>query len=484
MLVLGMIAMTLAVSYALVRAQAETSRGTSNGELRSEARQAAWTGMSAALRRMSQTTGWAGADSTFTGTINAQQSYSVVYTTGDGRLAVDSPDAADWPFRVTITSTGFAIDPQSSTSTTTYKVESVVRLVPRGLAANPSPWSTMQSFVVYQTSTDDVNLQLPFRINGAARFQGSLSAFSNTYPSPTSARSRYLSDLNAMRTDGYDDLRPFTGPLTLPTASTSSTIRGLITGNLGVMINNASGASTTGWSHPGSVNAYQLYPGGKMFTVGTLPASVAGSTYQADPRTNPAGLFFRSGDVTLANSANVVGTIITTGKLIVGGTGISMRPATLPAIDGTSPLVRLPAIVASQDVQINSTASASVVGNVATFAKLNAPAGAVATTFDLRGRLICRAMEIGNRSEFNVGSGWWSLIWSFFPDQENTYNGYRYFPAYCQSWGMPYTPRITVSPAEGAATAEQWFTSGSTIYNVPSGDAGLRWSVLRFQELP
>ncbi|MBL9082028.1 MAG: hypothetical protein JNK76_09505 [Planctomycetales bacterium] len=483
-LVLGMIAMTLAVSYALVRAQTEVARGTSNGELRSEARQAAWTGLSAALRRMSQSSGWTGADSTFTGTINTRQTYAVTYTTGDERLTPDSPEAGDWPFRVTITSTGYAVDPQAATTTTMYKVEAVARLVPRGTSANPAPWSTMQSFVVYQTSTDDVNLQIPFRIDGAARFQGSLSNFAVTYPSPSSARSRYLSDLNAMRTGGYADCRPFTGPLTLPNSATTSTVRNLITGNLGVTINNASGSNTSNWNHPGTISGYQLYPGGKTFTVPTLPASVSNSTYQADPRTNPAGLFFRSGDVTLSGSASVVGTIITSGKVIVGGTGVSLRPASLPAVDGSSAVVRLPAIVAAQDVQVNANSTTTVTGTVATFAKLNAPAGAQATTFDLRGRLICRAMEIGNRSEFNVGSGWWSLIWSFFPDQENDADGTRYFPVYCQGWGMAYTPRITIAAAAGPATQEEWFTAGSPVYNVGSGDAGLRWSVLRFRELP
>ncbi|MBA4018348.1 MAG: hypothetical protein C0483_14375 [Pirellula sp.] len=482
-LVLGMIAMTLAVSYALLRAQAETLRSSSNVELRSEARQAAWTGLSAALRRMNQSSNWAGADSTLTGTINTYQSYTALYTTGDAAATADGPDAADWPYRVTITSTGYAVDPNASTTTTTYKIEAVVKLVPRRLQDNPSPWASMQNYVVYQTNTDDVNLQLPFRIEGPVRLQGSLSTFSQTYPSPTGARNRYLSDLNAMRTNGYPDARPFNGPITLPTNSTSSSIRSLFTSNLGVTLINASGAATSGWSAPGTLSTYQLYPGGKTYTVPSLPSSISATTYQADPRLNPAGLF-RAGDVTLGNNAVVVGTIISTGKVQISGTGVSIQPVAMRNVDGASAIVQMPAIVASNDVQINSGASASVSGTVVTFSTLSAPTGTQATQFDLNGRLICRTMNLANRSEFNVGSSWWSLIWSFFGDQEFDSNGTRYFPAYCNAWSMQYTPRITIAPATGPATIQQWFTPGTPVYNVLNGDTGLRWSVLRFKELP
>ena len=476
--------MTLAVSYALLRAQAETIRSSSNIELRNEARQAAWTGLSAALRRMNQSNSWAGADSTLTGTINTFQSYTAIYTTGDATVAADGPDAADWPYRVTITSTGYAVDPTASTTTTTYKIEAVVKLVPRKLQDNPSPWATMQSFVVYQTNTDDVSLQLPFRIEGAARFQGSLSSFSQTYPSPTSsARPRYLSDLNAMRTNGYSDARPFTGPITLPNSATTSTVRNLLSSNLGVTLNNATGAATSGWSAPGTLSTYQLYPGGKTYTVPTLPSSIAATTYQADPRLNPAGLF-RAGDVTLGNNAVVIGTIISTGKVIISGTGVSIQPYAMRNIDGASAVVQMPAIVASNDVQINAGAAATINGTVATFATLSAPSGTQGTQLDLNGRLICRTINIANRSEFNVGSGWWSLIWSFFDDQEFASNGTRYFPVYCAGWSMDYTPRITIAAATGPATIQQWFTPGTPVYNVLSGDTGLRWSVLRFKELP
>ncbi len=483
-LVLGMIAMTLAVSYALLRAQAETLRSSSNIELRSEARQAAWTGLSAALRRMNQSSSWTGADSTLTGTINAKQSFVALYTTGDATIAVGGPDAEDWPYRVTITSTGYAVDPGSSATTTTYKVEAVAKLVPRELQDNPGPWATMQNYVVYQTNTDDVNLRLPFRIEGPARFQGSLSSFSQTYPSPTPARNRYLSDLNAMRTNGYPDVRPFTGPITLPTSSTSSSIRSLFTSNLGVTLTNASGSAVSGWSVPGTLSTYQLYPGGKAYTVPTLPSSITAATYQPDPRLNPAGLFYRAGDVTLGNNAVVLGTIISTGKVVISGTGVSIQPYAMRNIDGASDIVQMPAIVASNDVQINPGAAATVSGTVATFADLSAPSGTQATQFDLKGRLICRSIDIGNRSEFNVGSGWWSLIWSFFGDQEFDSDGTHYFPVYCNHWGMQYTPHITIAPATGPATIQQWFTPGSPVYNVRSGDSGLRWSVLRFKELP
>jgi hypothetical protein len=130
---------------------------------------------------MNQSSSWTGADSTLTGTINAKQSFVALYTTGDATIAVGGPDAEDWPYRVTITSTGYAVDPGSSATTTTYKVEAVAKLVPRELQKT-LPVGDHANYVVYQTNTDDVNLRLPFRIEGRACFQGSLCRSAKPIP--------------------------------------------------------------------------------------------------------------------------------------------------------------------------------------------------------------------------------------------------------------------------------------------------------------
>ena len=482
-LVLGMIAMTLAVSYALVRGQAATARGSSNHELRSEARQAALTGLSAALRRMNQSNNWGGADSTFTGTVNSGQTFAVQYITGDAKIDADGPDAAKWPYRTTITSTGYAVDPAASAVTTTYRVEAVVELVPRRLADNPSAWATMQNYQLYQTNTDDNSLQLPFRINGPARFLGSLNNFCSSYPPSSSGRTRYLSDLQAMRYAGYPDYRPFTGPITYSQSTTTGSTRNLITDNLGVTMTNASGSATSNWNHPGNITSYQLFPGGKSYAPATLTGTVA-ATLRADPRTNPAGLFVANGDVTLGNGASIVGTVIATGKVRFNGTNLSIQPFSLPALDGTTSAVQLPAVVAGNDILVGDESSAAVQGNVVTFAKFSVTSGDHATQWGLSGRLICRQFEVQSRSQFNIGSLWWSFVWSWFNDQLGTHDDIDHYPVYCAAWGMNYVPKITINPPTGAAVVAQWFTAGSPLYKVDTGDVGLRWSLIRMKEQP
>src|SRR5262245_7154373 len=74
-LVLAFIAMTLGVSYALVRSQSAGVHVATNGRLMQEARQAAFSGLSAGMRRISQTS-WAGVGTTITGNVSTSDSYS------------------------------------------------------------------------------------------------------------------------------------------------------------------------------------------------------------------------------------------------------------------------------------------------------------------------------------------------------------------------------------------------------------------------
>jgi hypothetical protein len=481
-LVLAMIAMTMTVSYSLLRSQTAQLKSSSGSELRLDAREAALSGMSAALRKMNQTS-WSGADSTFTGSLSNTQTYSVTFTTGDDAILTTDANAAEWPYRVTITATGYAADAAVSTVPTTYQVQAVATLIPKGASPNPTPWSTMQSYVLYQTGTDDNTLQLPFRVEGPVRLQGSMTSFCATYPAPTPCRSQYLTDLNVMRTMGYGDHRPFTGPIYLPTSSTSSTIRNLLTNNLGVTLNNMSSSSSSGWSAPQNVSSYQLYPGGRSYTIPTLATTVSGVTLQPDPRTNPAGMFFRNGDVTLGNNTTIVGTVISSGKVKLTGTNISLQAYSLPPLNGQSTNYQLPAIVATSDLVLDDGATTTVSGTVATFTKFSAVAGTQSSQLDLQGRLICRQMEILSRDEWSLGSFWWSLAWNWFKAQEDDNGGQKYVPPYMTGWGMDYQPKIKIAAAP-APTNQQWFTPGTPLYAVGSGDGGLRWSVIRMKENP
>jgi hypothetical protein len=97
-LVLGLISMTLAVSYAVIRTQTAGLKAGSNLGQRLDARQAAYSGLSAALRKMSQSD-WAGADTVFTGTVGPYATFAASFTTGDASLSASDPQAASRPSR-------------------------------------------------------------------------------------------------------------------------------------------------------------------------------------------------------------------------------------------------------------------------------------------------------------------------------------------------------------------------------------------------
>ena len=98
------------------------------------ARQAAMVGLSVAMRKM-EVSGWTGVNSTISGSLNAQDSYSVTYTAGDDSLTSGSANYSEYPYRVTFMSTGTSTDSGSSPSRATHKVRAVVRLIPRKLAS-------------------------------------------------------------------------------------------------------------------------------------------------------------------------------------------------------------------------------------------------------------------------------------------------------------------------------------------------------------
>src|SRR5262245_40477564 len=80
--VLAILAVTLASSYAIMRSQFVSNRIQQNSNRYGLARQAAMIGLSAAMRAMEQS-GWTGVNTTLAGTLNSQDSYSATFTAGD-----------------------------------------------------------------------------------------------------------------------------------------------------------------------------------------------------------------------------------------------------------------------------------------------------------------------------------------------------------------------------------------------------------------
>src|SRR5579871_2531730 len=168
--VLGLIAVTMAASYALMRAESSTVRIQQNSNRQALARQAAMVGLSVALHNMEQSS-WGGVGTTTTGTLDSQNSFSVTYTAGDSSLTSSSPSYSEYPYRVTLVSTGTSVDPSNLQSKGTHKVQAVVRLVPRATASGPSDLATIANYTVYQTKNDDFEFQVPMHVQGKVRVQ-------------------------------------------------------------------------------------------------------------------------------------------------------------------------------------------------------------------------------------------------------------------------------------------------------------------------
>lgn len=182
-LVLGLLAAVLALSYAMIRSQATIETTQRNDGFRDAARQAARAGLTAGLRTMHDAA-WAGVDAPLTGTFDANTTYLVTYATGDTALQTTDPNYAEWPYRVTVTCTSTATDPANPTVQATDSVQVVVQLVRRKLADQPSSWIAMQPYAVYQWGTGggkEVDIEFPSRVAGPAFLQNKID-YLEDYP--------------------------------------------------------------------------------------------------------------------------------------------------------------------------------------------------------------------------------------------------------------------------------------------------------------
>lgn len=205
--VLTMISIALAVSYAMLRTQTMTSQVQSNNDRRVNARNAAMAGLAAGIRKM-HLNSWAGVDTSISGSLSNLDSYTVTYAAGDESLSLGSADYSNWHIRVTVAATGKSISPTNSQACSTHVMKAVVQLVPRQLGAQPTSWPNVNSYSLYQTSNGQFTMDVPGRIEGAVHLQGAVRLGTGLSWS-SSARSRYFSDLNSMRS-GYNEVQVVT----------------------------------------------------------------------------------------------------------------------------------------------------------------------------------------------------------------------------------------------------------------------------------
>jgi hypothetical protein len=483
LVVLGLLAVTLAIGYSLMRTQATTAQLQGNGTRRGDARMAAQAGMAVALRKMHED-GWAGVTSTLSSKVGPHSGYVVSYQTGDAALTSSSADYAEYPFRVTITSQGYAEDPAHPGVQSQHTQSAVVQLVRRALGAEPAPWSALNTCSVFQWSNNDAVLQFPFRAEGDVCFLGKLRFWEGT-PTRSDVKQRYLQDLNKMRLAGQADNRPFSGNMIL-SSRTNSDVLTTLQSDLGLTTYVLSDESNSApILHPGGVSSYQLYPGGKSYSTVNIQAiygsSLTGVVLGADPLTNPLGIFRSQGALTLNLGTKITGTIIANGgssAVYIRGLLVELNAATLPALDGDSQAYQLPAALIQDDLRVYGGSGSKINGGVVVWDQYVLESGLQATSMTHTGRLLTQDFTVNGRTEWNLVDTVWNGDYTLY----KLTGGIGYFPTFMQTVALlAMKPSLTISP-DSSGVKCHWQDWSQPIYVKGATDEGLRWSLIRIQD--
>jgi len=491
MLVLVLISVSLALSYAVLRWQGTAVQIEGNSGLGLSARQAALSGVAVGLKKMHEST-WSGVDTTLAGYLGPNCRFEVRFTTGDPSLAPSRPDYAEYPYRVTLTSTGYAEDPADPQRKASYRVRAVARLVPRKLADAPSPWPAITSNTLYQYKKDGtVTLAVPCRIRGPIRSYGKW-AFPAEYAWSSTVQTQYFKDLNQMRLAGQPDCRPFDSTIALRYAKQNDTdLISLLNKTLDIPTADLTDEGPTDWVHPGEVKSYRIYPGGKVYQVPSLSQSLWYSTWEPDPINNPLGIYYRCGGLDLYDNVTIRGTVVLKGSnadLHLFGRNIRLQAVDLPPVYPGSQPVQLPLVVAQDDIHIVNARGGEIMGLLAAWDRFEiGPDGQEDFNLAMNCRIVCRNMTIHGRTEWLPPlrwSSWWTAQLTAFQAQRES--GIPYFPDWLKSAArLDYVPRIVIQPESRAVTYHYpWKNPAEAIYVPHPDDGGLRWELVDWVDNP
>ena len=488
LLVLLLLSITVGLSYAAMRSMSTASMIQRNSDRRASARQAAVTGLALALKKM-RISSWSGVDTSLSGSLNTTDSFAVTYTTGDPRLAATNSDT---PYRVTLLSTGYSADPQQTQAVASYRVRAIVRFIPKKLATEPTAWTSMMNYTVFQSKPGDFQWDPPMRIEGPVRMQATMLPawlYWNWWGNP---RVQFLKDLNAMNSAGKYDWRPFTAKITLREYSQILDTMTVLNTYLGLTTESVSDSTISDMTYANTLSSYQIYPGGKSYAIPQLPSSIQNVTYESNPATNPVGLFCRTGSLAIGGKTTIKGSIFTTAnsgsQITISGQKVSLTPVNLPAIHGTTAPVQLPVAAVADNVVISAGADVTINGLVAangSFLVNSDDQGDITLTH--QGKLIAQDFYFLPRSDWvasNRSSSWWSTKYDAWYAQKNRTSGYKYFPEYLKtlsSDSLDPVPKIVIK-ASTETIQYHWHNPQNTIYVAHSDDGGLRWDLLDWTE--
>ncbi|HEY2147927.1 MAG TPA: hypothetical protein VGH32_08320, partial [Pirellulales bacterium] len=405
LVVLGLVSIALAVTYALLRSQSSMTHIPKNATFRSSARQAADSGLAIGMRTMSSST-WGGPSSTITGTLDGRSSYTLTYSPGDPALAATDINQA---FRVTLISTGVTINPEVSSQPVSFRARAVMRLAPKQLNAAPANWATFLQYTAAQIgSSPQFFIDPPAQVQGSLRVEGQFGMGSDIAMSVSQFR-RFYGDENAMRQAGASDCRPMTGAISLRSGAVDTQTSSYLTSQLGLTLSTITPTNSTALAVPSQLTAYQIYLGGPTYQVTTIGSSLANVTLAPDPIHNPLGIFFSSNNVAIGNNVSITGTLICAGAVNITGTGVSFQPVTMPPLWGTTAPVRMPAVVCNNNFYCGSGINVSVVGTIVAGSQFTIDQGSQNDRFSLKGHVIAyKDFQIKRRNEWNI----LGLVWT------------------------------------------------------------------------
>lgn len=475
-IVIGLLSITLALSYSMLRTQVTCVQIQSNSVRRSSAQMAAIAGVQATLHAMSQPD-WAGVGVPVVGNVSDTDSYSVTVETGDPSLDPSHPEYDEYPYRVTLISTGSAQDPVNPSQESIHQLHVVVQLVRRKLADPPSGSSQVLPYTVYQWSHHQVEYELPARIEGPCYLQGRLR-LCHHYPD-ADAKSQYLGDLEQMRASGLPDHRPFDGPLYLPYSRNPDL--SLLANELNLPVNNVSAGNSPPFSHPGHISHYRLYPGGQEYQAQRLSWLLRDETLERDALVNPLGLYTRHGGLLVGRNVTVRGTLVTWGGHIgtdisMGGNNITFEAVQLPPLAGDSSTYQLPAIAAGDDIRVYSHTHASISGAVYARDDYEITSNHGNVQIHLQGKLVCGDLEIQRKWS------WHRLNWRRAMDDFEDQNSIAYLPQWIEEHkGLASDPLVTIQP-DSNGVVHHWPDWSQPIFVPHPDDGGLRWEVIEWKD--
>ncbi len=474
--VIGLLSITLALSYSMLRTQVTCVQIQSNSLRRSDAQLAAMAGIQAALRSMSQPD-WAGVGVPVVGSVSKTDSYTVTVETGDASLDPSHPDYDEYPYRVTLISTGTARDPANPNQQSIHRLRVVVQLVRRKLADSPSGWSQVLPYTVYQWSSRHVDYELPARIQGPCYLQGRLW-LCHHYPNGD-AEGQYLGDLERMRAAGFPDHRPFDGPLYMPFSRNPN--RSSLVNDLNLSVNNIPARNKQPFSHPGNIQVYRLYPGGQEYQTESLSSVVKNAALENDVLTNPLGVYTRGGSLQVRDNVSVQGFLLTWGghsgtDIYVDGKNIKFQAVQLPPLAGDSNTYQLPAVAAGDDIYVFDKANASIKGAVYAGDDYDILSDHKDVQIHVRGKLVCGELEFHRKRKWDRFD--WDDALEDFEDQHSI----PYFPQWLEKHkGLASNPLVTVQP-DSDGVVHHWPDWNQPIFVPHPDDGGLRWEVVEWTD--